>query len=91
MHPPLSKSCTFKYPSFKKYPKNFGPTYIFECPICGKRFKRSKYDSTLRPHKDKNGICVWVGMDIMLKPNIKNMGVNLTLKANLPYYFSSND
>jgi predicted nucleotidyltransferase component of viral defense system len=49
----------FKYPSFKKYPKTFGPTYIFECPICGKRFKRSKYDSTLRPHKDKNGyVCM---------------------------------
>jgi len=49
------KIIKFKHPSFKKYHKTFGPTYIFECPVCGKRFKRSKYDSTLKPHKDKNG------------------------------------
>ncbi|PIP12565.1 MAG: hypothetical protein COX49_04950 [bacterium (Candidatus Stahlbacteria) CG23_combo_of_CG06-09_8_20_14_all_40_9] len=34
---------------------HFGPTYIFKCSYCGRRFKKSKDDSTLRPHKDKNG------------------------------------
>ncbi len=32
-----------------------GPTYIFECGYCGKRFSRSKMDGTLRPHKDRDG------------------------------------
>ncbi len=32
------------------------PKYIYECPICTKKFKRKKYDSKLRAHKDKNGI-----------------------------------
>ena len=32
-----------------------GPTYIYECRYCGKRFSRSKMDGTLRPHKDKDG------------------------------------
>lgn len=29
--------------------------YVFRCPICQKKFERSEYDSTLRPHKGKNG------------------------------------
>jgi predicted nucleotidyltransferase component of viral defense system len=32
-----------------------GPTYVYECGICNKRFEHSKRDSSLRPHKDKNG------------------------------------
>lgn len=53
------KIIKFKHSTLKKYQRTFGPTYIFECPVCGKRFKRSKYDSTLKPHKDKNGyICM---------------------------------
>jgi predicted nucleotidyltransferase component of viral defense system len=32
-----------------------GPTHVFECSYCGKRFKRQKYDAQLRPHKDKSG------------------------------------
>lgn len=32
-----------------------GPMYIFKCSYCGKKFKRSKYDSKLNPHKDKDG------------------------------------
>lgn len=30
--------------------------YIFECSYCGKRFKRTKNDTKLRPHKDKSGL-----------------------------------
>lgn len=32
-----------------------GITYIIECSYCGKRFKRSKYDTKLRDHNDKYG------------------------------------
>jgi len=32
-----------------------GPTYIYQCGYCNKRFERSTRDSTLRPHKDKDG------------------------------------
>jgi len=32
-----------------------GPTYVYECSMCGKRFEHSKRDTTLRAHKDKNG------------------------------------
>jgi predicted nucleotidyltransferase component of viral defense system len=29
--------------------------YTIQCPLCGKRFKRSKYSTKLNPHKDKDG------------------------------------
>jgi len=32
-----------------------GPKYIYRCSVCGKQFTRSQMDSTLRPHKNKNG------------------------------------
>jgi predicted nucleotidyltransferase component of viral defense system len=57
--PTERKIIKYKQPLLKKDHKTFGPTYIFECSVCGKRFKRSKYDSTLKPHKDKNGyMCI---------------------------------
>lgn len=31
-----------------------GPTYVFECTYCGKRFRHAKNDSKLRKHKQKN-------------------------------------
>lgn len=35
-----------------------GPTYIYQCPICQKRFRRSKMDSKLNAHKnDWGGNC----------------------------------
>lgn len=34
---------------------NHGPKYVFECMYCGKKFTRSSYDSSLNPHKDKQG------------------------------------
>ena len=33
----------------------FGLSYTFECMACGKTFKRSSYDATLNPHKNKQG------------------------------------
>lgn len=32
-----------------------GPTYILECPVCGKKFRRSKQTTSLNKHKDKYG------------------------------------
>ena len=32
-----------------------GPTYVYRCTVCGKTFKRQKYDATLNPHKNKTG------------------------------------
>ena len=34
---------------------SFGMTYTVECPYCGKRFKRSSFDTKLNKHKDKYG------------------------------------
>jgi hypothetical protein len=33
----------------------FGPTYMFQCSLCGKRFNRKSFDATLNPHKNKSG------------------------------------
>ena len=33
----------------------FGPKYVFECPVCGKRFTHKSYAGSLNPHKDKHG------------------------------------
>ncbi len=35
--------------------RHSGPVYVYECGICGKRFKRTKQDSRLRPHKTRDG------------------------------------
>lgn len=32
-----------------------GPTYILDCPVCGKKFRRSKQTTSLNKHKDKYG------------------------------------
>jgi predicted nucleotidyltransferase component of viral defense system len=56
IHVPISHRIPeFKNPSFRKHSRTFGPEYIFECPVCNKRFKRTKYNSSLKPHKNKNG------------------------------------
>lgn len=30
-----------------------GPTYVYECTACGKKFNRKRYGATLNAHKDK--------------------------------------
>ena len=32
-----------------------GPTYVVECPVCRKRFRRKRRDLVLRPHKSPDG------------------------------------
>ncbi len=34
---------------------SFGPKYVFECMLCGKKFTRGSYSASLNPHKDKSG------------------------------------
>jgi hypothetical protein len=34
---------------------SFGPKYVFECSLCGKRFTHKSFDSSLSKHKDKQG------------------------------------
>jgi len=40
--------------SYTRWNKS-GPTYVYECFYCGKKFYRKRHDSVLRPHKDKHG------------------------------------
>ncbi len=39
----------------RRLASGYGPKYIFECPICEKKFTHKSYDASLRPHKDKDG------------------------------------
>jgi len=32
-----------------------GPTYIYQCPMCQKKFRRKTHDSKLNPHKTEHG------------------------------------
>lgn len=32
-----------------------GPIYTYECTVCGKKFRRKKYNARLNPHKDTYG------------------------------------
>lgn len=41
--------------------KKSGMVYVIECPVCGKRFRRSKFDTRLARHKSKDGIWDCVG------------------------------
>ena len=57
---PFSKSKS-PFKSFKTKRRSYtkrsstGPKYIYQCPVCNKRFTRSKYDPKLNAHKDKYG------------------------------------
>jgi len=42
-------------PSVRRRTSRYGPTYIFQCPVCQKRFRHSMNDSTLRKHKNPSG------------------------------------
>jgi len=34
---------------------HYGPKYVFQCSICGKKFTHSSYRAALSPHKNKQG------------------------------------
>lgn len=42
-------------PASRTFRGSDGPTYIYECRWCGKRFKHKTRDSGLRPHKTPQG------------------------------------
>jgi hypothetical protein len=42
-------------PSVRRRSSRYGPAYIFQCPVCQKRFRHSKNDSALRKHKSPTG------------------------------------
>jgi len=58
--PPIERSgsgiAKFRRPraSHRSWSKS-GPTYVYECYYCGKKFYRKRHNSVLRPHKDKHG------------------------------------
>jgi hypothetical protein len=41
-------------PSRSRAP-SYGPKYVFQCGLCGKKFTRKSYDASLNPHKNKQG------------------------------------
>ena len=46
---------TFVKAPHKRRALSVGTKYIFECPICGKRFTHKSFNSSLSKHKDKQG------------------------------------
>ena len=51
--PPTQRASS---PSTKSRLSQGGIVYVIECSLCGKRFRRSTYDTRLRPHKDQGGM-----------------------------------
>ncbi len=43
------------YGSARSARQNFGPTYVYECLTCSRKFSRKSQDSTLRAHKAPGG------------------------------------
>jgi hypothetical protein len=35
--------------------RTFGPTYVYQCPVCSKKFRRPNQNSALRAHKSPDG------------------------------------
>lgn len=42
-------------PRHPKATGGFTQTFTFQCPLCGKTFKRTTYDAKLNPHKNQQG------------------------------------
>lgn len=53
--PPASSVHKPKLQSRRQSSSSYGMTYTVECSYCGKRFKRTSYDTKLNEHKDKYG------------------------------------
>lgn len=54
-HSPKTQSAFRSSNPRKQTPFGYGMSYTVECPYCGKRFKRTTYDTKLNEHKDKYG------------------------------------
>jgi predicted nucleotidyltransferase component of viral defense system len=44
-----------------------GRTYVIQCTICGRRFNRKSYDTSLNPHKNKSGYGCFSRTGIMVE------------------------
>ena len=53
--PPATYAPRISSPRPSRTSGHSGPTYVYECSRCNKRFDHSKRDSALRAHKDQNG------------------------------------
>ena len=55
--PKAARKATKQRSSRKRRPAypSKGPTYIYRCPMCNKRFKRKTQNVRLNPHKSKDG------------------------------------
>lgn len=55
--PPTAQPVRLSYPRPRpaSRARHSGPTYVFECTYCGKRFRHAKNDAALRKHKRKDG------------------------------------
>ena len=53
--PRVSARASVPKPHRPKPAGSFRQTYTFQCPLCGKTFKRSTYDAKLNPHKNQQG------------------------------------
>lgn len=42
-------------PAVRRAPQAGGPTYVYQCPVCQKKFRRKTRDSALNPHKAPGG------------------------------------
>ncbi len=54
---PMRAPNTHRVRSFRRTrsQSSYGPTYIYQCSSCGKKFNRKTMDSTRRKHKSKEG------------------------------------
>ena len=50
---PVSPRTTTRIRSY--VPRQTGPTYVYECSYCHRKFRRKKQNSRLNKHKDKSG------------------------------------
>ena len=52
--PQTRRASVYQTPRARRTSRS-GPTYVIECPVCGKRFNRSTHNRTLNAHKNEYG------------------------------------
>lgn len=52
---PAATRTTEHQPRYRRSRNRSGPTHIIECMTCGRKFRRKTQDTTLRPHKSRDG------------------------------------
>ncbi len=67
--PGSSISGTGHHKAMQRAYSHFGPKYVYQCPVCGKRFVKRSMDASLGKHKTKQGY-----------PCYGRMGVYVTTK-----------